>query len=320
MPTLDAIACPKCGFEPPAADADRPSEACARCGLVFARWRERQQAAQLAAATVREQAVNPADVPDGTAAAPLSDGLDAAARRALAVGAVAGLALYALPLTRFLLQYLATLVHELGHAAVGWSFGYPSIPAFDFMYGGGVTMLDQRNTGVLIFVYAGFAALGWWLWKRGAQVALAILALFVAVYSMAAFTPAHEALFLVAGHAAELLFAGIFLYRALSGSACRTPGERPLYGAVATFLLLHAAGFAWRLMTDAAFRVEYEEAKGGGRWMDFSRLGEEFLGAELQTVAAAFLFAAVATPLVTWAVLRGRSALEAAAARLTAGS
>jgi hypothetical protein len=73
-------------------------------------------------------------------------------------------------------------------------------------------------------------------------------------------------------------------------------------------------------MTDAAFRVEYEEAKGGGRWMDFSRLGEEFLGAELQTVAAAFLLAAVATPLVTWAVLRGRGALEGAAARLTSGS
>ena len=320
MPTLDAIACPKCGFEPAAADAAHPREACERCGLVFARFHEREEAAQLAAATVREQTVNPADVLDGTASAPLSDGLDAAARRALAVGAVAGLALYALPLTRFLLQYLATLVHELGHAAVGWAFGYPSIPAFDFMYGGGVTMLDQRNTGVLIFVYAGFAALGWWLGRRGAQVALAILALVVAVYSMAAFTPAHEALFLVAGHAAELLFAGIFLYRALSGSACRAPGERPLYGAVATFLLLNAAGFAWRLMTDHGFRVDYEEAKGGGRWMDFSRLGEEFLDAELQTVAAAFLFATVATPLVTWAFLRGRGALEGAAARLTTGS
>ncbi len=72
MPTLDAIVCPKCGFEPAAVDAARPPEACARCGLLFARWRERQEAAQLAAATVREQAVNPADVLEGTAAAPLS--------------------------------------------------------------------------------------------------------------------------------------------------------------------------------------------------------------------------------------------------------
>jgi hypothetical protein len=137
---------------------------------------------------------------------------------------------------------------------------------------------------------------------------------------MAAFTPGHEVLFLAAGHASELLFAGIFLYRALSGSACRTPGERPLYGAVATFLLLNAAGFAWRLMTDHGFRVEYEEAKGGGRWMDFSRLADEFFGVELQTVAAAFLFAAVATPLVTWAALRWREALAETAADLTSGS
>lgn len=101
MPTLDAIACPKCGFEPPAADAVRPPEACERCGLVFARWRERQDEVRLAAATVREQVVNPADVLDGTAAAPLSDRLDAAARRALAAGAIGGALLYALPLTRF---------------------------------------------------------------------------------------------------------------------------------------------------------------------------------------------------------------------------
>jgi len=318
MPTLTAIVCPKCGHE--SALLSDPEAACERCGLVFARFREREETARLAAATVREQAVNPADVLEGTAAAPLSTGLDVAARRALAAGPAAGLALYALPFTRFLLRYLATLVHELGHAAVGWAFGYPSIPAFDFMYGGGVTMLDQRNTGVLIVVYAGFAGLGWWFWRRGAQVALAILALGVAVYSMAAFTPGHEALFLAAGHASELLFAGIFLYRALSGSACRTPGERPLYGAVATFLLLNAAGFAWRLMTDHGFRVDYEEAKGGGRWMDFSRLAEEFFGVELQTVAAAFLCAAIATPLVTWAFLRWREALAKAAADLTSGS
>ena len=318
MPTLTAIVCPKCGHE--SALLSDPEAACERCGLVFARFREREETARLAAATVREQAVNPADVLEGTAAAPLSTGLDVAARRALAAGAAAGLALYALPFTRFLLRYLATLVHELGHAAVGWAFGYPSIPAFDFLYGGGVTMLDQRNSGVLIVVYAAFALLGWWLWRRSAQVALAILALAVAVYSMAAFTPGHEALFLAAGHASELLFAGIFLYRALSGSACRTPGERPLYGAVATFLLLNTAGFAWRLMSDHGFRVEYEEAKGGGRWMDFSRLADEFFGVELQTVAAAFLFAAVATPLVSWAVLRWREALAETAADLTSGS
>ena len=40
------------------------------------------------------------------------------------------------PLLRSLIGYFVVLVHELGHAASGWLFGYPSLPAFDFTYGG----------------------------------------------------------------------------------------------------------------------------------------------------------------------------------------
>ncbi len=315
MPTETLAACPKCHFS-----VEEASTSCERCGLIFARYRDREQAAELAAATLREQVVNPADVLAGIAAAPVSGTLDRRARHTLAIGSCVGLALYVLPPTRFLLRYLATLVHELGHAAVGWLFGYPSIPAFDFVYGGGVTMLDERNVGILLLVYAGVALLAAWFWRRSAQVALALLALLVAIYTAAAFTRGHEILFLAAGHASELAFAGIFLYRGLSGSACRTPGERPLYAAVSSFLLLNAAGFAWLLMTDQGFRVDYEQAKGGGSWMDFSRLAEEFLGTDLSTVAVAFLLTTIATPFLAWIFLRGRGALERALVALLGGA
>src|SRR5208282_4888190 len=52
-----------------------------------------------------------------------------------------------------------TLVHEMGHAIFGWLFGYPSFPAFDVLYGGGVTLHFNRSTSLLILVYIGLAGL-----------------------------------------------------------------------------------------------------------------------------------------------------------------
>ena len=280
--------CPKCGYA-----QDDAATACEACGLIFARYEERREdEAALATGAV---------APPGKVAVeePPAGRLDRAGRRALLIGAPIGVVCFALPFLDFVLGYLSILVHELGHAIAGWLMGFPSVPAFDFVYGGGVTILDERNAGVLIVLGALWA---WAFWRlRRNALGLACCGVLLAAHALLAFTPAHETLHMAAGHLSELVFAAIFLYRALSGAGCFVDAERPLYAGAATFVLLKAAGFAGRLMSDAEFRGLYEEAKGGGKWMDLSRIAEQF-GLSLRTVAGWLLLLALLTPALTWFV------------------
>ena len=94
------------------------------------------------------------------------------------------------------------------------------------------------------------------------------------------------------GHGTELLIAGIFFYRALSGAAVVHSVERPLYAAIAFFIVFSDINFSYRLMTSPFARAEYADAKGGGHWMDFSRIAIDHLHVNLTSVAFLFFFAA----------------------------
>jgi hypothetical protein len=221
-----------------------------------------------------------------------------AAQRAVASGLALALIVYVVPLLRFVFHTLITLVHELGHTISAWSFGIPAIPAFDFVYGGGVTLHQGRSTGLTILIYAGFLALGYRLRaNRGYVIALAV---WVCVYTLVAFTPLHEAIEIAMGHGSELIFAGIFLYRAFTGNACRAPGERPLYAFCGWFILINGAAFALSLLTSASSVAEYEDAKGGGQWMDFTRLADDYAHVDLRAIVFLFLLAVVLVPFAAY--------------------
>ncbi len=102
----------------------------------------------------------------------------------------------------------------------------------------------------------------------------------------------------------ELLIAGVFLYRAWSGSQIIRGAERPLYAFLGLYLVLADARFAFRLIASREHREEYGEAKGGGHWMDFSRIADEFLNGRLEVVATFFLLAFALTPLAAFLVHR----------------
>lgn len=226
---------------------------------------------------------------------PAETGVQPLGREAwIALGTGLGIAIVvlAVPFLRFLFLPLLTLVHELGHTIFYWLFGYTAIPAFDFQYGGGVTIHpDDRSLPVLVLVYAALA--GALYYCRRHRVPLAVMITATVVYTLCAFTTLHEILEIVMGHGTELCFAGIFLYRCASGSAVTVAAERPLYGFVGFYILLMDVGFAWGLATSAAARADYGEAKGGGHWMDFSRLARDYFHVELTTVAWGFLIACV---------------------------
>jgi len=231
-----------------------------------------------------------------------------ASRRALILGGALALVVYLVPFLRFVFHTLITLVHELGHTLVAWAFGIPAIPAFDFVYGGGVTLHQGRSTGLTILIYVAFAALAYWLREsRGYLVALAV---WVGAYTLVAFTPLHEAIEIAMGHGSELIFAGIFLYRALTGDACRVPGERPLYAFCGLFILLSDAVFALSLLTSPDSVADYEGAKGGGHWMDLSRLADEYAHVDLQAIVFVFLLAVALVPFAAYLASARARALD----------
>jgi len=239
--------------------------------------------------------------------------LEPQARRALAIGGIVALAGEIVPFTRFVFGYLGTLVHEFGHFVTNWIFGYPAVPAFDFMHGGGVTVHQDRNALLLIGVYALFAVAAYHL--RENRKAMGLVGALAAVHAFAAFTSLHEMVELAAGHGAELIVAGIFLYRAMSGEKIRAEAERYAYAFAGAFILFDNVRLMSGLMTSHERRVEYELAKGGGAWMDLSRIGAEYLHVDLVPLAGFFLVLTFVVPFLALYCFRNRKEIAGGFAR-----
>ena len=213
---------------------------------------------------------------------------------ALGVGGLLAACTLHFPFASFVFSYFTVLAHEMGHALTGWVYGYPSIPAFDFVYGGGVTSHTERARLLAVGVQLALIWLAWVFRRNPPSLTLALAA--AALYGFTAWTPAHEPLITAMGHGTELIIAGVFLHRALSGRACHHGVERVAYGFVGWFLTFDNLRFAHRLVTNPFQRELYEEAKGGGHWMDFSVLAEQHLHVPLESVAASFFFLCLLPP------------------------
>lgn len=317
-PVKSVQICPKCGFE-----QDAGLTECLRCGVVFARvvnqpeFDEREGRRPVNRTGPRKQPVQetlygkPLDGGDldeeGEIEEEYTGPLEVEREGWLSLAGGAGITMLVVfvPFLNYIFSYLIVLVHELGHSVCHWLFGYPSIPAFDFMYGGGVAIHQDRQMILVGLIYLGFGYL-FYLFRHN-RLTFVLLVMLAAAYSFAAFTPIHEVISLFMGHGFELLFAGIFLYRAISGSAIIIAIERPLYAFLGLFIEFRDIRFAYQLMTSAAHQAEYEAAKGGGHWMDFSRIAEEYLQVDLSVVAGFFLLCCLLPPIVAFLAYRYRT-------------
>ncbi len=304
--------CPKCGFE-----CEERSAECPSCGIVFAKLRRspRYAAAPRSHPPSGAPRNEPPHHPDRRAELEAKR-LDVQPALSMLVGSL--LALWALhsPTLYMLSNMMKTLVHELGHAIAGWGFGIPSVPAFDFSYGGGVTIHRDPSALVLTLVYAAFAYL-LFLYRRKPRALIAIVAL-AAVHAASLATGLDEPIVIAMGHGFELVFAGIFFYRALSGFACVRGIERPLYAFLGFLITFDNVRFAYRLIHSYEHRWMYENAKGGGHWMDFDRLAREFLAVDLSAVAHGFMLASAAPLAISLALYLTRERWLPALARLIA--
>lgn len=246
--------CPKCGHQ-----AAFGTLECERCGVIFAKVSHSRTVVPPAYVAGEEERV--------------ADGrLGPTELKILAFGLGAAILAYAFPLTRFVLSALVTLFHELGHAVAGWLFGYPSIPAFDFIYGGGLTHYNAFKLSIVVAIACGFGYLAW-LFRQNRKSVAIVGAVFL-VWLLIVISPwRRELTMAAAGHLSEFILAGILFYKALAGVGWRNPDiERPLGAFVAFFVQIHSTLFAWRLGHDAQFLEWYRRGKGGALMNDLESI------------------------------------------------
>ncbi|MDA1194093.1 MAG: hypothetical protein O2894_02830 [Planctomycetota bacterium] len=215
----------------------------------------------------------------------------------LGLGALLGPVLATLPLLQYVGWFLASLVHETGHCVAAWLFGLPAYPAIR-LDGHAAAMHSEQRLTLVTFVWA---LIGWIAWRlRHRPRARAIAAAAFGLYPVLAFTEARDLIHLLAGHGGELVFAGVFFYRALSGGFTESIPERITYGACAWFLLGRNIAMDYGIMTSEAARAAYIGNGSFGLTQDFVRAAA-LLDWSLAGVGALMLVLSLATlPLAWW--------------------
>ena len=231
----------------------------------------------------------------------------------LGLGAFFAPALGLLPLVQYMGWFLASLVHEMGHCVAAWLFGMPAYPAIR-IDGHAAAMHSSQQ---MLLVAAVFAGLLWLTWLCRNRPRLRLVAgAGVLLYPALALTNAHDLLHLLAGHWGELVFGGVFFYRALSGGFTASTPEKVAYAALAWFLIGRNVILDFGLMTSEAARQAYIGNGSFGITQDFVRAARE-LGCSLGAIAFLMMLFALATlpmALLVWRRHELRDALELDAA------
>jgi hypothetical protein len=155
------------------------------------------------------------------------------------------------------------VVHEFGHAVCAWATGYPALPTFDIINGGGITMIsDSRSFVVLlpIIFFLAFATYKWYGYM-GTSALWAAAPLWI-IYALFSFSgPMWRFLINSSGHASEILIGTVCIYFGFSTAKFNRPRhEKIILFTLGSNILVNAAKFAISL-SDAGFVSDYVESE-----------------------------------------------------------
>lgn len=206
----------------------------------------------------------------------------------LVLGAVLAPVFGLTPILRYMGWFLTSLVHEMGHCAVGLVVGLPAYPAIRL--DGHAVAVHQGPTLVLPALWVSvLAGLAWWQrrhpWRAGSLAAAAVALLLLLA------TGGRELAFLLGGHLGELAFATLAFHRCLHGGFTESRAERAAYGAVGWYLMGSSVALCLGLVRSAAARAAYGENGSLGLTNDLIRVAEDVLGWPLRGVALLVLAA-----------------------------
>jgi len=218
--------------------------------------------------------------------------------RSWLIGAGLGAAAQLFFVGEYITWFLGALCHEMGHTAAAVLTGSPSFPAIR-LDGHAATQIHDRY----LWIALGVLALGavWCARAHGDRMRMTLRAACLVPLAVAALWPsAREVMILYAGHLGELLFAGIFLWRAYTGGFTQHSAERPLYAALGWMFVWENLVLAIGLMVSASARTHYSGNGSFGGENDLVRVAFEHFGSGLPVAAIPLLAAAVATPVAAW--------------------
>lgn len=173
------------------------------------------------------------------------------------------------------MNMMATFFHELGHTFFAWIFGYPTLPSFDFQYGGGMAWHFGRAAllqygAMIVGAYGAFL-----VWRchavGGIMAAIAVVAL--AIVSLLS---VHESVILFMGNGAEIVVGSYILTRVVCDAVPPRPGELEVHALAGWFLVCDPIRLSWGLIFDADARDAYWHQKGSEGFGDFSRIADYF--------------------------------------------
>jgi hypothetical protein len=172
------------------------------------------------------------------------------------------------------LTYMMLLFHEIGHSIGWWLFGYPSVPTFNFTYGGGTTYSFSQSWLVLGIVWIAAAGLGIWLWQHRAYRELGFLGGVVLLHGILLLSGGDKILPIATGHIAEVGVGAFCLLRAFLGTTNRARGavERWLNMVFGCFTMVHNIALTGLLMFHDIGRMVYAAQKGGHLQGDIDRV------------------------------------------------
>ncbi|MBL8859583.1 MAG: hypothetical protein JNL28_13835 [Planctomycetes bacterium] len=208
----------------------------------------------------------------------------------LAIGLATAPLLASTPILQYMGWFIASLVHEMGHAAMAWLCGMPAIPAIS--PAGHAAAVHAEQQPLLVAMIGCGLAWAAWRFLNGPWRFVAI-ALAAVLYPLLAFTHAKDFFHLVAGHGTELTFAALCLWKTLDGGFTSSRLERALYGTLGWFLLGRNVHLCLGLMRNASARAEYHSNGSFGFTNDYIRVAEDVLSWRLESVALLMLLAAL---------------------------
>jgi hypothetical protein len=295
--TVLAHTCPHCGRP-----AEELSLTCGLCGNVLRREREQRLGSPGAAPVAGgESAAQSFSFRTGEAAEPESSRAKLEPWLYLGIGLASAPVFAWTPILQYMGWFLASLVHEMGHAGFAWLCGMPAVPAIS-LGGHAAAVHGEQSVLLALLIAAGIGTAAWQaLAGRARWIALASVA---ALYPLVAFSGAKELLHLLAGHGAEIAFATLCLWKALDGGFTNSRLERALHGTLGWYLLGKNASLCWGLMHSARARSHYRTNGSFGLTNDYIRVAEDVLGCRLPTVAFGMLALCVLVFPAAWALWR----------------
>lgn len=171
------------------------------------------------------------------------------------------------------LSYMTVFFHELGHAVAYWFYGYVTVPAFDFKYGGGVTVPLTDQLFLLNAALYAFSA--YIFWHARGHVFWQIMCVALVLFHLAtAYFPIHHVVCIYAGPLAQPIVASYLLTRAWLDLPGRGAGERFFSAAYGFGMIGQVFLNGWALVHNDVWRLVFFEQKGGHGLGDFDKIAE----------------------------------------------